>query len=320
MKILVATAPTDHRGRIDELMNAAHAAAIGGPCEITVLRTGEMFDDAATEGADYVYGVGTPLPNAFYPDALLQILDQACETLAPSMVLLTGDALGLQVAPRLAVRRQGGYVSGCSGFDRSASGELNFVRAVYGGKALEVVESTASLTVVTIKAKAFLDTERQSTKAVVQTLNLPAAEPSGAVSRVHVDAEPVQGGPNLEDASIIVSGGRGLGSAEGFVSLQQLADVLGGAVGASRAAVDAGWIAATFQVGQTGTTVGPELYIAIGISGAVQHVGGISAAKHIVAINSDEEAPIFGVADVAVVADYRQLVPALIDELTEKTT
>jgi len=320
MKILVVAAPTDHRGRIDELVSAAHAAVGGGTCEISVLGTGDTFDEAAAKGADHVYRLGSPLSSSFYPDALLQIVDQACITLAPTLILLTGDALGLQVAPRLAIRRQAGYVSGCCGFERGASGNLNFVRPVYGGKALEVVESMALLTVVTIKAKAFLNAERRLTNADVQTLNLPAAELSDAVSRIRVDAQPSHGGPNLEDAAIIVSGGRGLGSAEGFVPLQRLADVLGGAVGASRAAVDAGWIAPTFQVGQTGTTVGPDLYIAIGISGAVQHVAGIGAAKHIVAINTDEEAPIFGVANVAIVADYRQIIPALIDELTETTT
>jgi electron transfer flavoprotein alpha subunit len=317
MKILVIAAPTDQRGRVDELMNAAHAAANGGACEISVLVTGETFDAPAVKGADNVYQAKGALSSASYPDELVHVAEQACAMLSPTLVVLTGDAVGLQVAPRVAVRREAAYVSGCCGFDRSASGDLTFVRPVYGGKALEVVESVASCTIVTIKAKAFLQSERRPTDVDRQVLSLPVTERPAGVSRARIDAQAPHGGPSLEDAAIIVSGGRGLGSAAGFAPLQRLADVLGGAIGASRAAVDAGWIASTFQVGQTGTTVGPEIYIAVGISGAVQHVAGIGAAKRIVAINTDEEAPIFGVADVAVVGDYRQVIPALIDELTE---
>jgi electron transfer flavoprotein alpha subunit len=316
MKILVVAAPTDHRGRISELMNAANAAANGRVCEIGILVTGEVFEESWAQGADHIYRVRTPLSNAFYPDSFLQIVDQVCIFLSPAMIIFTGDALGLQVAPRLAVRKQAAYVSGCCGFDKDASGTLNYIRPVYGGKALEVVESSSSITVVALKAKAFLNAISRSTNADTQTIDVSTVLPCDSINRVQVDAQPEQRGPSLEDASIVVSGGRGLGSAEGFESLQRLADVLGGAVGASRAAVDAGWISSTFQVGQTGTTVGPDLYIAIGISGAVQHVAGISSAKHIVAINTDEEAPIFGMADVAVVADYRQIIPALIAELT----
>jgi len=321
MKILVVATPRDHCGRIEELMNAAHAAAQGCTSEIHVLGTGVAFDETiAQAGADHVYRLDTPLSGSFYPDAVVDIAERACAIVTPALLLVTGDALGLQVAPRLAVRMKATYVSGCCGFERTAPGRLDFVRPVYGGKALEVVESTAPLTVVTVKAKSFLNGERRPTAAQVQTLDFPVTAPSGAITRVQVDAREAHVGRNLEDAAVIVSGGRGLGSAEGFVPLHRLAERLGGAVGASRAAVDAGWIAPTFQVGQTGATVAPDLYIAVGISGAVQHVAGIGAAKHIVAINTDEEAPIFGVANVAAVADYREIIPILIDELTEKTT
>lgn len=322
MKILVVATPRDHRGRLEELMNAAHAVARGRAAEIHLLGTGDIFDDATAQaaGADWIYRFSTPVSSSFYPDTLLDIVERACAQISPALLLLTGDAVGLQLAPRLAVRTKAAYVSGCCGFEPAASGRLDFVRPIYGGRALEVLASTAPLTVVTVKSKSFLNGERRPAAAQVQTLDISHTSPSGAITRVQVEAPQECTGPDLEDAPVIVSGGRGLGSAEGFAGLRRLAEILGGAVGASRAAVDAGWIAPAFQVGQTGTTVAPDLYIAIGISGAVQHLVGIGAAKNIVAINTDEEAPIFGVANLGVVADYREIIPALIDELTETAT
>ncbi len=318
MRVLIVVTPMDRRGRIDELINAAHAASKGVASEIQILQTGDTIDESVWQAyVDNIFQLTTSLKDTFYPDELLDIIDQACATLTPTLLLMTGDVLGLQLAPRLAVRKQSAYVSGCCGFERESSGRLDFLRPIYGGKALEVVGSASSLTIVTIKAKSFLNTQRRPASALIQALTLATPKPPGATTRLRVDGQKTQAGPSLEDASIIVSGGRGLGSAEGFAPLQRLADVLGGAVGASRAAVDAGWITPMLQVGQTGTTVGPDVYIAVGISGAVQHVAGIGAAKHIIAINTDDEAPIFGVANVAVVADYRQIIPALIDELTE---
>lgn len=316
MKILVVTTPRDHRGRLEELVSAAHAAAAGAEAEIHVLATGQGFDEAAARaGTDRVYRLNPPLDEADLPGRLLEIGEQACALVKPSLLLATADVLGLQFAPRLAVRLKAAYVSSCCAVERNASGRLDFVRPVYGGKALEVVESLAPLTVVTVKAKSFMSGERRAVTGNIQVLDLTAGEASDAITRVETDAKEGHAGPTLEDASVIVSGGRGLGNAGGFTLLQELAQRLGGTVGASRAAVDEGWISPANQVGQTGTTVAPVLYVAVGISGAVQHVAGMGSSKNIVAINTDEEAPIFSVANVAVVADYKEFLPALIEAL-----
>ena len=321
MRILIVATPKDHRGRIEELINAAHAAAQGCQSEIHVLGTTDGFDEAmARVGTDHVYRLKAPLSDSVFSNGLLDVTEQACVTINPTLLLVMGDVLGLQFAPRLAVRMKAAYVSSCCGFEREASGRIDFVRPVYGGKALEVVESVAPLTVVAVKSKSFMNSARRTVFANVQTVDFPVTACADGITRMQVDENERHTGPSLEDATIIVSGGGGLGSADGFASLQQLAKILGGAVGASRAAVDAGWISPTFQVGQTGTTVAPDLYMAFGISGAVQHLAGIGSAKNIVAINTDEEAPIFSVANVAVVADYREILPALLEALSERTT
>ena len=321
MNILVVATALDAGGRFDDLMNAAHAAARILSAEIHLLDAGGAMADVSvqTAGAHRVYRFNHAIDAG--ADALLDAVGQACAHIKPSLVMWMGDVAGLQHAPRLAVHTNAAYVSGCCGFETTASGGLALVRPIYGGKALEVLESNAPMTVLTVKPKSFLGQERRSvaTQAPVETLHVSLKPSSAAITRVSVDAPEAQAGPTLDDAQVIVSGGRGLGSAEGFSVLRELAAQLNGAVGASRAAVDAGWISAKSQVGQTGTTVAPNLYIAIGISGAVQHLAGMSSAKHIVAINTDDEAPIFGVADVGVVADYREIVPALLAELAERS-
>ncbi len=324
MKLLVVATALDVGGRFDELMNAAfaaHAASRGQAAEIHLLDAEGAVTDIAAQaaGVQRVYRFNPAMVNN--SDALLDAVAQACAQIKPSCVMWMGDVAGHQHAPRLAVRAKAAYVSGCCGFETTASGGLAFVRPIYGGKALEVLESNAAMTVLTVKPKSFSNQERQpvATQTVVEVLNVVIQPSSAAITRVSVDKPEEQTGPTLEDAQVIVSGGRGLGSAEGFGALRELAAQLNGAVGASRAAVDAGWISAKSQVGQTGTTVAPNLYIAIGISGAVQHLAGMSSARHIVAINKDDEAPIFGVADVGVVADYREIVPALLAELAERS-
>ena len=326
MKIVVVATALDVGGRFDELMNATYAAYVASKiqsAEIHLLDAGGAVTDtgAQSAGAHRVYRFNPGIDHDSGADALLVAVEQTCEQIMPSLVVWMGDVAGLQHAPRLAVRAKAAYVSGCCGFETTASGGLAFVRPIYGGKALEVLESNAAMTVLTVKPKSFLGHERSpiAMQTAVETLDVALKPSSAAITRVSVDAPEAQSGPTLDDAQVIVSGGRGLGSAEGFSALRELAAQLNGAVGASRAAVDAGWISAKSQVGQTGTTVAPNLYLAIGISGAVQHLAGMSSARHIVAINTDDEAPIFGVADVGVVADYREIVPALLAELAERS-
>jgi electron transfer flavoprotein alpha subunit len=196
---------------------------------------------------------------------------------------------------------------------------LYYRRGVFGGRVIETLASTAPLTAVCIKPKAFtVPPERAAATApggVTQTIVFESDAVEPVVSRIDATTTQQHGTVALEDASIIVSGGRGVNGTTGFAQLDELARLFGGALGASRAAVDMGWIASAHQVGQTGKTVAPEVYLAVGISGAMQHLAGIASARRVVAINSDDQAPIFSVADVGVVADAKVLLPLLLDEI-----
>lgn len=271
---------------------------------------------AVTGGADRVFVAADPLLAEYQADLYLAAIETLVREATPSVILFAGDSMGREVAPRLARRLGGGLFTDCIEIKVDlATGKPLFLRPIYGGKAVAAMTSELSPLVATVRPRtmgaAELDPSRQG-EIINVSLNL---DPALRRTRVLEVIEEKADGPKLEESRAIISGGRGVGSAENFKMLEELAKVLRGAVGASRAAVDAGWVPSTWQIGQTGKIVGPELYIAVGISGASQHLAGISAAKCVVAVNTDPEAPIFNAARLGAVGDYKKVLPLLTERL-----
>ncbi len=271
--------------------------------------------DAVAFGADQVYSVENSLLVAHDTDAHLQAVDAVVREVAPEVVLLVGDALGTEVAVRLAHRLKTGAVAYCSSIRSLEGDRLAFTRPIYGGKAIAemTVEGTPQIAAVT--ARSFEPLPRDDARTGEITSLAVSIGSDGQRTKVLETIQEEVTGVRLEDAKTVVSGGRGLGDGANFRMLEELAAVMGAAVGASRAAVDAGWASPAMQVGQTGKQVAPELYIAVGISGATQHIAGMGRAKHVVVINKDPEAPFFRLAELGVTADYKKVVPLLIEQL-----
>ena len=284
------------------------AIACGG--EVHVLVAGHNCGAAAT-AASQAAGVSKVLvaDGAPFGDGLAENIAAQVLALAPgySHILAPATAYGKNILPRVAAKLDVGQISEITKVDSPDT----FERPIYAGNAIATVQSSDAIKVITVRTTGF-DAAAGGGSAAIE--NLTAVADSGQSSFISRELAKSDR-PELTAAKIIVSGGRGMGSGDNFKILEPLADKLGAAMGASRAAVDAGYVPNDWQVGQTGKIVAPSLYIAVGISGAIQHLAGMKDSKTIVAINKDPEAPIFSVADYGIVGDLFELVPQLVTEL-----
>jgi len=311
MAILVFAEHDNKALKKASLSTVAAAQKIGG--EIHLLVAGHDCAEAAKAAAQ-VAGVAKVL----HADAP-QLDDEIAENVAALIVSLAkgyshllapATSNGKNVMPRVAALLDVQQISEITAVDSPDT----FQRPIYAGNAIATVQSADPIKVITVRATGFDAVAASGGSAPVEKVDAPAD--SGLSSFVGREVSKSER-PELTSARVVVSGGRGMGSGENFKLLEPLADKLGAAMGASRAAVDAGFVPNDWQVGQTGKIVAPELYVAVGISGAIQHLAGMKDSRVIVAVNKDEEAPIFSVADYGIVGDLFQVVPQLVEELNK---
>jgi electron transfer flavoprotein alpha subunit len=311
MAVLVVAA---HDGKTvrSNVANAVTAASQMGP-EVHVLVAGNNAGEAAKSAAA-IQGVAKVLDaeDAAYANWVAEDVAPLVVKLAPnySHVVMAADSVGKNIAPRVAALLDVAQVSEAI----QVVSPDTFVRPIYAGNAMATVQTADKIKVVTVRPTNFKAAATGGSAPVEQIGGTGAG---GLASYVGAELSKSER-PELTSAKIVVSGGRGLASGENFKMLEALADKLGAGLGASRAAVDAGYVPNDYQVGQTGKVVAPDLYIAIGISGAIQHLAGMKDSKTIVAINKDEEAPIFQVADYGIVGDLFQIVPELTAAVEKK--
>ena len=284
------------------------ARVLGEPAAVVVGKPGTadpLVDGLKSAGAAKIYVAESDTAENYLITPSVDVLAALAESASPAAVLLAASADGKEIAARLAARIGSGLLVDVVGVEAGPKA----IHSIFGGAFTVEAQANGDTPVITVRPGA-IDAEPSDGAGEKVTVEVPeAAENAAKVTK----REPAVAGdrPELTEATIVVSGGRGVGSAEKFSVVEELADSLGAAVGASRAAVDSGYYPGQFQVGQTGKTVSPQLYIALGISGAIQHRAGMQTSKTIVAVNKDEEAPIFEIADYGVVGDLFKVAPQL---------
>jgi electron transfer flavoprotein alpha subunit len=288
--------------------------------EPAALVCGDGAEEAAKTlgeyGATKVYSADRPdmAESLVVPkvDALVAAVQQS----SPAAVLVTASPEGTEVAARAACRLDAGIITNATDVTAGDGGPL-VTQSVFSGTWTTRSQVVRGTPIITVRPNA-VPPEPAAADAVVEPVDLDASGSAAAASVVDSTSKSGTGRPDLADAAVVIAGGRGMGSGKAFGLIEELADALGGAVAASRAATDLGWYGHEFQIGQTGKTVTPQLYLASGISGAIQHRAGMAGSRTIVAVNKDPKAPIFAISDFGVVGDAHQVLPALVEEIKRR--
>ena len=274
-------------------------------------------DDAAALAAEYgaakVYRVTAEGADDYFVDPKATVLTDLARKVGPEAFLLPGTEEGRALVARLAVALESGFLTDITGMDEAGTASQD----IFAGDTVTTSKITKGINLATVKSGA-VNAEPAPAEPVTEPVEAAVSEADKRVRIAERVDEPAGDRPGLAEADVVVSGGRGVGSAEDFALIERVADALGGAVGASRAATDAGYYPHKFQVGQTGTTVSPQLYVAAGISGAIQHRAGMQTSRVIVAVNKDADAPIFGMADFGVVGDLFNVLPQALEEIEKR--
>jgi len=283
---------------------------------LALMEDGEPSEQALTLARSWggtVHSLRMDAVTPFAPDAIAAILQRAADDLKPAAVFAAGTDRGNDVMARLAART--GLPFAANVIAAEPGDPVKVTRQRWGGSLLESATLRGSRTLVTVAPYSVRITEGAAPAEVDASRYLQELDPRDMLVQVREHIDPPGGGVSLAEAKVVVSGGRGVGSKEGFAIIEELAGLLGARVGCSRVVTSAGWRPHTDQVGQTGTKISPDLYIACGISGATQHMAGCKGAKKILAINADPEAPIMSLADYSVVGDLKEVVPAISAEI-----
>jgi electron transfer flavoprotein alpha subunit len=299
-----------------ELLTAARS--LGEPAAVVLGRPGQaaaLSGPLAEYGAATIYAVGSEDFDRYLVAPKAEALAAVAAAAEPAAVLVSATAENKEIAARLAIKLGSGVLTDAVAVNADGSVE----QSIFGGAITVTSKVSTGVPVIAVRPNS-VTPEPAATPgpAEVVEVDVPLSDNGKAAAVVEHVSEDKGARPALSDATIVVSGGRGIGTAENFRIIENLADTLGAAVGASRAVVDAGWVPHQMQVGQTGVTVSPQLYIAVGISGAIQHRAGMQTSKTIIAINKDPDAPIFELADYGVVGDLFTIAPQLTDELAKR--
>jgi len=298
-----------------EVVQAGHSIAEKMGAEFCALVVGSGVQDVAKElgqyGASKVIVVDDQSLSRHSNTAFSKVIAEVARKQGAGIVMMAGSQMGKDLAPRVAIKLEAGLAADCVALDVEG-GDLIARRPVYAGKGVITVAVKTPVKVFTLRPNVFTSAPGSGTASVETAQVTLTPEDFGSVV---TETKVATGRPDVTEADIVVSGGRGMKGPEHFNLIENLADVLGAGVGASRAVVDAGWRPHDEQVGQTGKTVSPTMYVACGISGAVQHLAGMSSSKYIVAINKDKDAPIFQVADYGIVGDVFEVLPELTGQL-----